>query len=308
MKAIVTGATGFIGLALCRELLQRGYEVVAVVRPDSRKKAGLLQLQKDFPEESLQIIELHLKEMEALYTKHHIRADLFFHLAWDGPSGAAREDFDIQYGNIRYAAEALKAAKDCGCIKFIGAGSQAEYGVVDGIAYEGRTLPSPFLMYGAAKLAAYRMCALLAEQLKIRFLWPRIYSVYGAGENPGTLVNYVLSSLKSGEMPELSPCENWWNFLYISDCARALRMLGEKETAEGVCHVASWDTRKLKEFVVQMRDIAAPGAELGFGCRPADPKRTFQLQPEIGKLKESGLRPEISFQEGIRLKMKELRS
>ncbi len=47
MKAIVTGATGFIGLALCRELLQNGYEVTAVIRPDTEKKDKLLDLQKE---------------------------------------------------------------------------------------------------------------------------------------------------------------------------------------------------------------------------------------------------------------------
>ena len=60
MKAIVTGATGFIGLALCRELLQNGYEVTAVIRPDTEKKDKLLDLQKenDASGRSLQILSL----------------------------------------------------------------------------------------------------------------------------------------------------------------------------------------------------------------------------------------------------------
>lgn len=304
MKAIVTGATGFIGLALCRELLQNGYEVVAVIRPGSEKKNKLLELRESgSSDKSLQILEMSLEEISMLHTSHHLQADFFFHLAWNGSSGNAREDFDIQHSNIEFTACAIRTAKDCGCRKFIGAGSQAEYGVVNGPAFEDRTVPSPFMMYGTAKLAACQMGIVLAKQLDIGFVWPRIYSVYGVGENPGTLVNYVMDTLDKGDVPELSPCENMWNFLYITDCVRALRMLAENEEAQGICHVASKDTRLLKEYVTEMRDLIAPETELGFGARPANPERTFWLEPNVERLDKIGFEPEVSFAEGIRRKM-----
>lgn len=302
MKAIVTGATGFIGTALCEELLRVGYEVAAVIRPESEKKEKL-----DLAAAAagrLSIVELPLERLAEL-PGHVGNADTFFHLAWNGPSGRAREDFETQYSNIRYTAMAIRAAKKCGCRKFVGAGSQAEYGVVQGTAEEDRTLPNPFMMYGAAKLSAYQMGRLVAGQEDLSFVWPRIYSVYGVGENPGTLVNYVMDALKKGEIPELSPCENTWNFLYVTDCARALRMLAECEDARGVFHVASKDTRPLKEYVTELRDLIAPGAELRFGAKQADPRRTFRLQPDTAKLEGIGFRAEVSFAEGIRRKMEE---
>lgn len=305
MKAIVTGASGFIGLALCRELLQNGYEVAAVIRPESEKKRKLLDLEKEsgLPDTSLQILEIPLEKINLLSACHHIQADFFFHLAWNGSSGAAREDFDIQQSNIGFTGCAIRTAKECGCKKFIGAGSQAEYGVVDGKAYEDKTVPSPFMMYGAAKLAACQMGTVLAGQLDIGFVWPRIYSVYGVGENQGTLVSYVMDTLGKGEAPALSPCENMWNFLYITDCVRALRMLAEDGNTEGIYHVASKDTRLLKEYVAEMRDMIAPDIKPGFGIKGADPKRTFWLQPDVKKLEETGFAAEVSFGEGIRRKM-----
>ena len=304
----MTGAAGFIGLALCRELLQNGYEVAAVIRPESKKRGKLLDLEKEsgLPDASLQILEIPLENINLLSTCYHIQADFFFHLAWNGSSGAAREDFDIQQSNIGFTAGAIRAAKECGCRKFIGAGSQAEYGVVDGKAYEDKTVASPFMMYGAAKLAACQMGTVLAGQLDLGFVWPRIYSVYGVGENPGTLVNYVMDSLGKGEVPALSPCENMWNFLYITDCVRALRMLAEDENVQGICHVASKDTRLLKEYVAEMRDIIAPDTGLGFGMKQTDPARTFWLQPDVKKLDETGFAAEVSFGEGIRRKMGEI--
>lgn len=303
MKAIITGATGFIGTALCREMMQNGHEVVAIIRPGSAKKEKL-----QFGENirgGLSVLEIPLGKLEDLAAVIS-DADVFFHLAWNGSSGGAREDFDAQYANIGYTAAAVRVAKKCGCKKFVGAGSQAEYGVVQGTAEEDRTPPKPFMMYGAAKLSACHMGRLVAEQEGIAFVWPRIYSVYGVGENPGTLVNYVMDTLRKGEIPELSPCENMWNFLYITDCVRGLRMLAESENARGVFHIASKDTRLLKEYVAEVRDLITPGAELRFGAKPANPERTFWLQPDVTKLEKIGFQPEVPFAEGIRRKMEEV--
>ena len=299
MKVVITGATGFIGTALCEEMLHNGHEVVAVIRPESKRKEKL-----HFPEGErgrLEIAETGLDGLSVLADQVG-KADIFYHLAWNGSAGAAREDFAIQHTNIGYMADAIRAAVKCGCKKFVGAGSQAEYGVVHGVAKEDETVPHPFMMYGAAKLAAYQMGQVLAEQLGIKLVWPRIYSVYGVGENPGTLVNYVMETLQKGEVPELSPCENMWNFMYITDCARALRMLGENEEAEGIYHVASEDTRMLKGFVEEIRDVVAPGSELRFGAKSTNPERTFWLEPDVKRIGCLGFSCKIKFEQGIERK------
>lgn len=296
MKCIVTGGTGFIGNALCRELLAEGDEVCAVIRPDSRRKESLSDLKEKYGER-FQLRELGLENLDVL---SDIQGDIFFHLAWNGSAGASREDYRIQASNLRYMEIALRAAKQCGCRKFVGAGSQAEYGVVQGKATENSTVPQPFMMYGAAKLAAYHMGRLLAEQLDIGFVWPRIYSVYGVGENGGTLISYLLETLTKGETPQLSPCENMWNFLYITDCTRILAALGKSERSAGLYNVASNDTRLLKDFVEELRDIIAPGAMLAFGKRQADPGRTFWLEPDTARMESIVKMRYIPFAEGIR--------
>lgn len=304
MRAIVTGATGFIGIALCKELLEQSYEVTAVIRPGTKKREKLersLSANK-FTQNHLRILELPLDQLMDLSEKYHIEADVFFHLAWNGSSGSDREIFEIQYKNLQYTANAIQAAKACGCTKIIGAGSQAEYGVVRGIAREEKTVPRPFMMYGAAKLAAYHMGKVLAEQIGITFVWPRIYSVYGVGENQGTLVNYVIHTLKKGEVPQLTSCENMWNFMYITDCVRALRLLGEMPKAEGIYHIASDDTRKLKEFVKEIRDIIAPEGQLQFGAKVNASNRTFWLEPQCEKIHSLPFQCQVCFADGIRRK------
>lgn len=287
MRIVITGATGFLGTALCKELTGNGHEVTAVVRPESAGKTGLLKANK--------VIQLPLEQMEDLTGEY----DVFFHLAWNGSGGDARDDYGMQLKNLLYMEKALRAANACGCSKFIGAGSQAEYGMVHGKAKEKEAVPSPFMMYGAAKLACLHMGQVLAGQLGITFVWPRIYSVYGPRENDPTLLGYVARALRAGDIPELGPCENMWDFMYITDFTRAMRILAEHPEAEGIYHVASGEQRKLREFVEKTRDAIKPGAALKFGARKTDVKRTCWLEPDVSRIQGLGFKCGMAFVEGI---------
>ncbi len=288
MKVIITGATGFIGSALCKEMLMAGHSVTAVVRPGSSRITKLPQ--------DVSVIEMELDKLSELAGDY----DLFYHLAWNGSSGEERNDFHIQLSNITYTVEAVQAAKRCGCQRFIGAGSQAEYGVVPVLCSEDTT-PHPFNMYGAAKLAAYHVANTVAEQANITFIWPRIYSVYGIGENSDTLLSYLINSLEAGEVPQLSNCENMWDFLYITDCTATLKLLAEHQEASGIYNLSYGDPKPLKNYVELVRDLVAPGIELRFGARSSDITRTYWLEPSINKIKELGFKPNIKFDDGISL-------
>lgn len=286
MKVVITGATGFIGTALCTEMLDAGHQVTTVIRPGTPKRSKLPT--------GISVIELNLDQLYDL----HGSFDVFYHLAWNGSSGEVRSAFDSQYKNIVYTTEAVQAAKRCQCKKFIGAGSQAEYGMVRGMCTE-ETVPKPFMMYGAAKLAAYHMGKIVAAQDGISFVWPRIYSVYGVGENSGTLISYLIETLLAGKEPKLSNCENIWDFMYITDCVKALRLLGEQSDTEGIYNVSSGNPRVLKAFVEEIRDTINPDIGLLFGEKITDPNQTFWLQPDISRLKDIGFLPIVDFRQGI---------
>ena len=289
MNVLITGATGFIGAALCRELLEYGHTVTAVVRPESKHINKIPN--------GIQIVELALEDISEMTG----RFDLCYHLAWNGSAGEMRHDFDVQLSNIKYTVDTMRCAKKLGCHKFIGAGSQAEYGVVHSRCRE--DMPTdPFMMYGAAKLSTYHMSKIVAEQEGISFVWPRIYSVYGVGENQGTLISYLMDCFWNHEPAELSSCDNMWDFMYITDCVKALRMLGENSNTSGIYNVSTGTPALLKQFVNRARQVIDPSAEIRFGVKQTDCNRTFWLEPDVQKLQDIGFECTIGFEEGIRKK------
>ena len=136
-RVVITGATGSIGVALIEQLLEHDIQVVAVVRKDSMRK-------KNIPAHvNVKIVELNLdriKELPEILKQYGIgTCDVFYHFGWDGTFGNSRNNVQGQLKNIRYTLDAAEVAAQIGCKKFIGAGSQAEYGRVDGIKLDALT-------------------------------------------------------------------------------------------------------------------------------------------------------------------------
>lgn len=298
MKAVVTGATSFIGAATVRHLLRQGHEVCAVVRPFS---SNLRHLRDCVPEDyrfRLQIVELDMQDIWTLAKKDAAGADVWVHACWEGSGSANRTLQNIQKSNVTASLEAVRTAAVMGCSRFLFTGSQAEYGICHEKIRED-TPCNPVSEYGKAKVDFANQARPLCKTLKMEYIHTRIFSVYGPGDHPWSLVQSCLGTWKqSGEM-KLGDCTQWWNFLYIEDAASALMHLLERGRS-GFYNVASEDTRPLREFVEEMYRLCGSHGSLRYGERPQNAEGAADLLPDITKIcGETGWRPETSFAEGI---------
>ena len=164
-KVIVTGAAGFAGCNLVETLLKKGYFVYAVVRPDSEHNTRLFGL------ENLKMVECNMQEYSNLHNMIFEPCDVFYHLAWQAGG------FEEQKACIEYYLEALESAVRIGCKRFVGIGTQAEYGPQKELITE-ETCPHPITAYGASKLAACALTRQRANELGIEWVWGRIFSLY----------------------------------------------------------------------------------------------------------------------------------
>lgn len=290
-SAVVTGPTGAVGSALCQHLMNRGIKVYAVHHPSS------LRL-KNIPQE-VTLIPCDLSGLHQLKSLIEEKVDAFFHLAWMHTIGDGRNDMHAQIENIRYAVDAVKVAADLGCCVYVGAGSQAEHGHIEGLVTP-ETPCVPNSGYGIAKLCAGHMTRLECNKLGIRHVWARILSAYGPGDSPLSVIPTIINKLLHNEVPALTKGEQIWDFCYSGDVADALYAMAEYGKDASVYPVGSGSARPLREYFEITRDVVNPSLSLGIGALPYSMNQIMHLQADISSLtRDTGWVPAVSFEEGI---------
>lgn len=311
-RIIVTGATSFIGAVTVRKLLEQDCEVCAVVRPHSSNRQHLEAQVPDIGAGRLVVVELDLHQIERLPETlaavsepdaegQSVRAagwDAWIHIGWDGAGSDNRTRQDVQQGNVRQSLAAVRAASHLGCRRFLFTGSQAEYGVCHTWISE-ETECHPVSEYGKAKVDFANEAKKLCKILKMEYIHTRIFSVYGPGDHPWSLVQSCLRTWQAGGAMKLGECTQQWNFLYIEDAVDALIAL-LTNGRPGVYNIAGNDTRILREYIEEMYALCGSRGSFAYGERQQNAEGPADLMPDISKIcGETGWRPVTSFAEGI---------
>ena len=305
MNVVVTGATSFLGRAVVKRLLKQGSRVYTVVRPGS-DNLRYLPLEQD----GLNIIERELGELDTLNQVIHQPCQAFYHFGWDGSGSENRMKREVQQKNVMDSLKALEGARRLGCSRFLFSGSQAEYGIHKGSLSE-ETDCSPVSEYGKAKLDFLRLATEKTNQWQkegissMEYIHTRIFSVYGPGDHPWSLVESCLRAFGRGDYISLGECSQMWNFLYLEDCVRALMLLmeQEKESVSGIYNVAApeRETKPLREYIRQMYETMGFHGSYSYGRRRPNAEGLANLIPDISKLeKNTGFSPLVSFSEGVK--------
>lgn len=291
MRIAVTGATGMIGTGVVRGALDLGHEVIAIVRADSPRLANLPK------DDRITVVNSDITGYKGIEGVE--KCNLFIHLAWKETFGAARDNTFLQVDNIKYALDAVNLAHSWGAEAFLGVGSQAEYGLSNQML-SSSSPTDPESGYGVAKYAAGKMCKLLCDQYGMRFNWGRITSTYGELDQERTLIMYLINTLLDGKSPELTKCEQIWDYTYVKDMAQALLAIAINGVSGKTYAIGSGEHRMLRDYVISLRDHIDPDIEIKFGAKPYYDHQPMLLCPDISELSaETGYRPKYSFDEGI---------
>ena len=291
---MVTGATSFIGSAVCRALLERGCRVFGIVRPTSAAR-DMLPIQPGFQEVSCELLDVET------WAKRIENADTFFHFAWGGPGSKGRADKAVQEQSAAFTLDCLRGAAKLGVERFFFSGSQAEYGPVYGITDE-NTPCHPVLEYGKSKLEVCQRAPILAKDLGLQYVHARYFSVYGPHDHPYTLIPSCIRAFLRNKTMELSECTNKWNFLHIDDAAEVTVRLAEceLEQPQTVVNIAGTDTRVLRDYVEEIHNLTGGLGRCAYGARKSV-ERPVDNWPDIRRLQRlTGWSPSVSFSQGIR--------
>lgn len=294
-KVIVTGGTGFVGFRLIKELLEHNIEVIALVR-----NSNPVQFDSLIKKEHLRIIQYHSAEFKELNGAEEI--DAFYHLAWAGVTSDQKNNVRVQLENINFSIEMLEYAKKLDVKRFIAMGTVAEYAFSENVIEANCARQTPNDMYGAVKTSAHYILEIYARILEIPFNWVVLPSTFGEGRRNDNIITYTITMLLQGKKPQYGMLTQMWDFLYVGEVARALRLIGEKGYYEKTYGIGSGNYRQLKDYIVEIRDIINPDLELGIGMLPSLSDKAFSSCVNIYELtKDTGFKPMVTFEEGIRI-------
>lgn len=260
MKALVTGAGGFVGANLVRHLLRAGQEPIAVVRPGSvpwrlQSLGGEIAIR---PTDLRDPDSVHRSVLET-------RPDVVFHLAAHG-AYSWQQDFDEMLAvNVRATEALLLGAREVGA-RLVNAGSSSEYGHKDHAPSETEPV-EPNSLYAVTKAAATHLCRLVAATHGQHAITLRLYSVYGPWEEPGRLMPTLVQRALAGRLPALVDPETARDFVWMQDACDAFMAAATADLDDpgSVLNVASGTQTTLRSLVALARNLFQIDAEPAWG-------------------------------------------
>lgn len=298
-KIVITGPTGAIGRALIDFCISQEIQVILMVRKDSKRLADLPT------SEYISLIYADITEYDSVKVdEENQNCDAFIHLAWMGTVGDARNDMELQTRNIAGVISAVRLADRMGCKLFVGAGSQAEYGRVEGYL-RSDTPAFPENGYGMAKLCAGQMSRVLCGQLGMEHIWLRILSIYGPYDGEKSMVRSALNSFVNSQEISFTKGEQKWDYLFNRDAAGMIfRLLQSGKNGKVYC-IGSGKARMLKEYIQDIYYAVtgeyAQGTNIGIGKKPYADKQVMFLCADISELEADIGTVELTpFAEGIK--------
>lgn len=302
MRAIVTGAAGFIGSHLAERLVADGDDVVGIdsfstYYDDTSKRANVHAIGS----EGFTLIEEDLLEtdLDALLGD----VDVVYHLAGQpGVRASWGQTFDeYVHANISATQRLLEAARKKPDLRVVYASSSSIYGDAETFPTHEDTLPHPRSPYGVTKLAAEHLCRLYASNYGLSTVSLRFFTVYGPRQRPDMAFTRFLRAARDGDpLTVYGDGEQIRDFTYVSDIVGALvRAGGATVPAGSVFNVSGGGSHSVNEVLAQMVDITGRSLDIRReGTARGDVRRT---SADVSAISHAlGWRPRVPLAEGLR--------
>lgn len=291
--AVVTGATGFIGRALTKRLVESGVAVFAIGQ-NKGKLADLDQM------EGVTALEAVSCPDSTAYDCIPCGIDVFFHCAFTGGFGReSLKNYTLQLKNTELACDAVSQAAKMSAGRFVFVSTVNTVELRTFIGNEA-FCPRGTCIYAAGKLAAELIGKTIAYSDNMLFCTALIAMPYGEGNTAATLPNVVIKQLLSGIHPKLIEGKNKYDLVYVDDVARGLQAIGESGKNFRDYYVGHRELLTFRNWIEKIRDVLAPDMELTFGEYPDEPALDYSLLDLNALYDDTGFTCSADFEDSIR--------
>jgi len=283
LRALVTGATGFVGRAVVDSLGRRGVEVVTLGRhADCDVRVDLLDV----------------APLDAAMRR--AAADALIHVAWYAEHGK----FWTAPVNTQWVAASerlVEAFCRAGGRRVVGVGTCAEYEWArEAFCVEATTPLRPATLYGASKHQANQALTAICTTHGVPFAWARLFIPIGKGEPPGRLIPSVIAALRDEREPFAIGGAASRDFLHVGDVGEALVALALSDGV-GAFNVGAGQPTRIADMVDYLSAVLGKDAEplrRLYAMRAGEP---VSLYGDTTRLRALGWSPRVSMQAALDL-------
>ena len=291
MRVFVTGASGFIGSSVTRDLLDAGHSVLALALP-ADDLWRLRDIERDVP-----VVRGALADPAILRNAIGGWApEVCIHLAWYAEPGKYL-DSPANVEALSSSLALLRVLSEIGCRRMVAAGTCAEYDTDRGYLREDDPA-RPLTLYAAAKLSCGLLGSLMAQACGMRFAWARIFYPYGPYEDQRRVIPGIIRSLLSGQPFPATAGDQVRDYVHVADVASAFRLLAEKE-ASGVFNIASGVPVTMKQVLGTVGNLLGCPELVGFGALPYRDWEPMFVCGDSQRLRALGWLPRYGLDEGL---------
>ena len=293
-SAIVTGCTSFIGLSLIKNLAEKGVTVYAISRPGS-SRLKKIPLGNNIYLVECELADVHNAKLPAT------QVDAIFHIGWSSDFSTPRFNKQGQLLNVEYAKNAMYLAEKYNCKSFLGIGSQAECGLVNG-CISVNTPANPITEYAKAKVATFQELKKISEKNGVNLFWPRLLSAYGPNDRNHTLIMSCINAALENKTIELTAGEQIWDYIYVDDVAEAIYRIVEFGKPATHYPIGSGVGRSLRSYIEELAGIVGNDSILqGIGAKEYSNNQVMNLLADMSDVKkDTGFTCQVDFRSGIK--------
>ncbi|MDO9568060.1 MAG: NAD(P)-dependent oxidoreductase [Hydrogenophaga sp.] len=259
-KALITGATGYVGSKLSQRLLANGWQVDVLVRTAGRP----------LPESLAHLVGQHTYDgsaQSALDAVAATKPDVVFHLASMVIAEHNSDQItDLINSNLLFGTHLAEACVRNGVLRFINTGTYWQHYRSEGY--------DPVCLYAATKQAFEDILDFYADAFGLRVITLKLFDTYGPDDPRPKLVNLLVKALHSGEALGMSPGEQVLDLVHIDDVTNAF-LVGAQQLLNGTAYtphkryaVSSGAPLSVRQLVALMEQVSGKTIQVTFGVRP----------------------------------------
>ena len=301
MKALVTGAAGFIASHLSGQLLDRGAEVIGIdcfadYYPRPIKEANLEALGSrpgfSFIESTIQGADLD-RLLDGVTHVFHLAAQAGVRKSWG-------HDFRVYTTNNIEATQVLLEA----CVgkplhRLVYASSSSVYGDAATIPMREDAVPHPLSPYGVTKLAAEHLCHLYSANHRVPATSVRYFTVYGPRQRPDMAFNRFLKAARRGDpIAVFGDGGQTRDFTFVTDAVAGTIAAGERGVPGRAYNLGGGSRVSLNEVLAMVGRVTGQPLHIERGPAQKGDVRDTYADTSLART-DLGFQPTVSLADGL---------